>query len=262
MTSPSIYYSDAAKALSSDVVEISFSQPTNFGVEINYGDGTGDPVAVLTGLTSTRTITITNSSVVPNLLLEYNNSGTWTSLSENPSFSIDVESSSVGVYSCVVTVSSDIDLSVWGNKTFRVELSSFSDGDKMILINASDQSFGFETNFEPLPNPVFTTQPQNDIFESNAEFTASYKHYNTSLVSSGWQYSDDYDESNPGSANWVDVSSEDVDMSSTIMSTFGDLSYLNYGNIGSAPNLTVASSTLTVLSFNSSRYYRFKFVVV
>lgn len=262
MTSPSIHYSYAAKALSSDVVEISFSQPTNFGVEINYGDGIGDPIAVLTGLTSTGTITITNSSVVPNILVKYDNSGTWTSLSGNPLFSIYVQSFSPGVYTCIVTVSSEVDLSVWGNRTFMIEVSNFSDGDKMIFTNNSNNTFGFETNFGTLPNPTFTTQPQNDVFESNAEFTASYKHYNSSLVSSSWQYSDDYNESSPGSATWVDVSSEDPDMSYTFLSTFGDISYLNYGNLGSAPNLTVASSTLTVSTFNSSRYYRFKFIVV
>lgn len=269
-------YSNVVQVLE-EIVNVSLGDPSNnFKLLVDYGDGTGDPVTVISPTESERTagitITVTNSSVQPDADWQYYDDSTssWVNLDDQDPFlrlTIPSSPSNPQLWGYQLVASEDIDLEVWGNRRFRLMfMSDFVDGQKQVLTNYGNAiDVRFEMDYGTTPDPVRTLQPLDTYLDENSEasFSTEYKVYESSgtNIVDNWQYSDDYDASSPESATWVDIDVSTSGLSYTSASTSGDLLSIAYGVVGTAPSFASRIAQLNVTSHVSNRVYRHKFTV-
>jgi hypothetical protein len=253
------YYSNTVKILGENTI-IEISQPNNIPLFVNYGEE-GDSIVLLGSTNSERQstcfVTIINSSLVPEIEWRYLSEGQWLSVPETFSFSNQLVDNT---WVFTMTVPQNLNLSVWGNRSFKAELNNLEDfeNENTVLFTPHSQSIQFIMNWGNPPELSFTVQPQDtQLSSSGAEFSLEFRSYFLNPVS-GWEFSDDHDDSNPQNASWDNYSSGFT----TSSSTMGDLSSIGYGIIGVAPEFLYRYETLFVPyeEYVPDRCYRFKVV--
>jgi hypothetical protein len=259
-------YSNVVKIFESPVTVV-VSQPNNFQILVDYGDGIEQPVAIMPSSeiqrTSSANITVTNSTVEPNVAWQYYDESlaSWVNLDSGDPFTISSTAQSpTNPWEYNIVAAENIDLEIWGDREFRFHLvSDFVDGDKIVLTTNNSLPFQFEMDYGSPPVPTRTVQPTNTYVSSGTgSFTTEYRVYGSdSGMTASWQYSDDYDEANPELATWSTISNGgNFQVSAGSSSTTLNI---GYGIIGSPPTFSTKSSGLVVSSPVYTRVYRHTF---
>lgn len=272
------YYSDIVTSL--NLVEISFSEISKFQLGVDYTGG--NPLHVSTNLTLSTSLIINNYSTAPSssdIILKYSNGTQYIDALDltNPSISMEISEpvyspgTSVA-YGITFTINSDITRSSQGwiasvfDKYFTISISEnfvnqiINEG-YTPLTNNYAPFYAFDVDLGTLPSPAILSQPQNAIHDplNGSTFTVEYVYYDGTETEGSWQFSDNYDENNPETATWSNVTGVGFSFSQSFV--LGDLGSLLPG-VGQGPTFIKPTATLTASDWTADRFYRYKYVVV